>query len=303
MAVDKLVDSTQLDADLTSVANAIRTKGGTSAQMAFPTGFVSAVNAIPQGDENLAKLAGPSGYLSYRWAYGIFEENEEFSVDVSNYVFRSSAGANPPPMTDAFVSARCLKSIEILNYRNLFGPQSNYPAFNEFAYKTSSYGAFTDNLESVSIKIKDENGALPYITPSSCVDTFSGRRKLKVVDVVWDMSHIAAYSAGYNFRNMFANCEALEEIRFAPNSLLWMSTSYQIFNVSQVLSDASLVSIANALAVGSTAPNIKLLSTPYARCSTLMGTVTDGLFTQDDVSGTVSLADFIANTKGWTLST
>lgn len=49
MAVDKLVDSTQLDADLTSVANAIRTKGGTSAQMAFPAGFVSAVQAIPTG--------------------------------------------------------------------------------------------------------------------------------------------------------------------------------------------------------------------------------------------------------------
>lgn len=49
MAVDKLVDSTQLDADLTSVANAIRTKGGTSSQMAFPAGFVSAVQAIPTG--------------------------------------------------------------------------------------------------------------------------------------------------------------------------------------------------------------------------------------------------------------
>ena len=49
MAVDKLVDSTQLDADLTSVANAIRTKGGTSAQLAFPSGFVSAVQAIPTG--------------------------------------------------------------------------------------------------------------------------------------------------------------------------------------------------------------------------------------------------------------
>lgn len=49
MAVDKLVDSTQLDTDLTSVANAIRTKGGTSAQMAFPAGFVSAVQAIPTG--------------------------------------------------------------------------------------------------------------------------------------------------------------------------------------------------------------------------------------------------------------
>ncbi len=49
MAVDKLVDSTQLDADLTSVANAIRTKGGTSDDLAFPAGFVSAVQAIPTG--------------------------------------------------------------------------------------------------------------------------------------------------------------------------------------------------------------------------------------------------------------
>lgn len=49
MAVDKLVDSSQLDSDLTSVANAIRTKGGTSASLAFPAGFVSAIAAIPTG--------------------------------------------------------------------------------------------------------------------------------------------------------------------------------------------------------------------------------------------------------------
>lgn len=49
MSVDKLVDSTQLDADLTSVANAIRTKGGTSASLAFPADFVSAIQAIPSG--------------------------------------------------------------------------------------------------------------------------------------------------------------------------------------------------------------------------------------------------------------
>ena len=34
------------DTDLTAVANAIRTKGGTSAQLVFPSGFVSAVEAI-----------------------------------------------------------------------------------------------------------------------------------------------------------------------------------------------------------------------------------------------------------------
>lgn len=49
MSADKLVDSTQLDSDLTSVANAIRTKGGTSASLIFPSDFVSAINAISGG--------------------------------------------------------------------------------------------------------------------------------------------------------------------------------------------------------------------------------------------------------------
>lgn len=50
MAVDKLVDSAQLNTDLTAVANAIRAKGGTSASLAFPAGFVAAVEAITTGD-------------------------------------------------------------------------------------------------------------------------------------------------------------------------------------------------------------------------------------------------------------
>ena len=54
MSVDKLVDSTQLDTDLTSIANAIRTKGGTSASLAFPAGFVSAIEAISGGGGGLS---------------------------------------------------------------------------------------------------------------------------------------------------------------------------------------------------------------------------------------------------------
>ena len=49
MAFDKLVDSTQLDSDLTSVANAIRTKGDTLSTLSFPTGFVTAINNITTG--------------------------------------------------------------------------------------------------------------------------------------------------------------------------------------------------------------------------------------------------------------
>lgn len=70
MAVDKLVDSAQLDADLTSIADAIRTKGGTSAQLAFPAEFVSAIDAIPTGGGGewttggIATNSEPSGALN-----------------------------------------------------------------------------------------------------------------------------------------------------------------------------------------------------------------------------------------------
>ena len=69
MAIDKAVDSAQLDADLTTVANAIRTKGGTSADLAFPAGFVSAVQAIPSGGggvsiDDIATNTEPSGAVS-----------------------------------------------------------------------------------------------------------------------------------------------------------------------------------------------------------------------------------------------
>ena len=37
------------DTELTSIADAIRTKGGTSASLVYPSGFISAINAIPTG--------------------------------------------------------------------------------------------------------------------------------------------------------------------------------------------------------------------------------------------------------------
>ena len=37
------------DTELTSIADAIRTKGGTSESLEFPTDFVSAIENIPSG--------------------------------------------------------------------------------------------------------------------------------------------------------------------------------------------------------------------------------------------------------------
>lgn len=51
MANYKFVDTDQLEADLTAVADSIRTKGGTSGKMTFPAGFASAVESISTGVE------------------------------------------------------------------------------------------------------------------------------------------------------------------------------------------------------------------------------------------------------------
>lgn len=49
MAYDKVVDSGALDAGMTEVAQAIRVKGGTTEQLAWPEGFKSAIAGIETG--------------------------------------------------------------------------------------------------------------------------------------------------------------------------------------------------------------------------------------------------------------
>lgn len=77
MAIDKAVDSANLDASLTSVADAIRTKGGSSASLAFPDGFVSAIQAISTGSGGGANCivhgtytAASAQYIAYHMFSG-----------------------------------------------------------------------------------------------------------------------------------------------------------------------------------------------------------------------------------------
>lgn len=96
MAVDKLVDSAQLDADLASVAAAIRTKGGTSAQLTFPSGFVSAIQAIPTGGGggmNVQVYIGPATRKanSYGATSATLTVKETGTYDISWVAWRSSS--------------------------------------------------------------------------------------------------------------------------------------------------------------------------------------------------------------------
>ena len=49
MATYKIVNADQLDADLASVADSIRSKGGTSEKLSFPDGMKTAIDAISKG--------------------------------------------------------------------------------------------------------------------------------------------------------------------------------------------------------------------------------------------------------------
>ena len=49
-----MADYLTTDTELTSVANAIRTKGGTSASLVYPAGFVSAIQNIPSGGTDVS---------------------------------------------------------------------------------------------------------------------------------------------------------------------------------------------------------------------------------------------------------
>jgi len=117
MAYDKVVDSQQLDADLTSVANAIRTRGGTSAQLAFPADFVSAVQAIPSGGGGQL----PAGCTRVDWlqsdgtAYvdtGISLDDNEFSIAFDSTFLTSSTSSAELPVISIWTST--------YNYWNVF---------------------------------------------------------------------------------------------------------------------------------------------------------------------------------------
>lgn len=61
MAYDKVVDSSVLDAGLKQIADAIREKGGTSDNLAFPQAMAEAIAAIEAGGgipSNITELAG-----------------------------------------------------------------------------------------------------------------------------------------------------------------------------------------------------------------------------------------------------
>lgn len=151
-----MADYLVTDTELTSVANAIRTKGGTSANLSFPTGFVSAIQAIGGGG------IIPVGSLS-------ITDNGTF--DVTNY---ASAEVNVPQIeveTGTFTPSSDVTDA-LINFTNT---HSTYPSLvviiDQSTTKLPDTSAYYATCMAV-MNVKDlfGNGAPSYNSLSANTD-------------------------------------------------------------------------------------------------------------------------------------
>lgn len=278
--------------DLTSVANAIRAKSGGSSQLAFPAGFVSEIGNIPSGgggDEVVLKGVGgliqllhksgmPTKYIidsPYISQITLCEGGAVQAVlDMPLGIETIEMGANAQATPTGMIIKGDFRSQNVYQLKSVdfnFLPLNNIYSFNVVYQNKAPYWESLLGLNFVFI-------------------------------------------GGANYRiGGMANLKALKNVTCKPNTLgqldmIASNRNWWNLSGSNLLTDASLCQIANALCATHTS-TLTLHATPKARCSTLMGTVsqvTDDTGTYDfftaDANGTVTLADFITATKGWTLA-
>lgn len=186
-----IVDSS----DLTSVANAIRTKGGTSASLAFPAGFVDAVEAIETG--------GGSSYSDMVTAFAKKEISGDIVLDSTVTRFPITYFMSEQPITSfradgllsmqnySFYSCRSLESISFPNLVDLYAAQC-------FAGCTSLKMACFPKL-----------GTNPRGTPYFYSSTFDGCTSLEIADL--NLLGNGSYGKGLS-QNTFRGCTSLKTL-------------------------------------------------------------------------------------------
>ena len=120
MAVDKVIDSTEFDSKLTTVADAIRTAGGTTEPMSFPSGMVDAISSLSSGGggtEELSALLKIFGCSDYE--ISVVQENtaypsQRINIPITNETLKSSLRVILIPGTNSLFPANAIKKAPIL---------------------------------------------------------------------------------------------------------------------------------------------------------------------------------------------
>lgn len=120
MAVDKAIDSTEFDGKLTAVADAIRTAGGTTATMSFPTGMVDAISSLSSGGGGteelsaLLKIFGCSDYEISVVQGDVSHAQTRINIPITNETLKSSLRFILIPGTNSLFPANARPSISSL---------------------------------------------------------------------------------------------------------------------------------------------------------------------------------------------
>ena len=192
---------------------------------------------------------------------------EEFEVDLDGFLSLFD-------FSNMFTSTVGAKTIRIKNY---VSTASNVTLSGIFYYSRD-----VERVEFVNCEFAPQNYS------EFC------RTAIKIEEIIGELD----FSNATNVNHIFNDARSLREVRFKPNTL---KISMQYINTSPLLSDASLVSIANGLSGSVTGQSITLHATPKTRCSTLMGNNLSGNFEADE-QGSMSLETFVTTVKGWTLA-
>jgi len=137
------------------------------------------------------------------------------------------------------------------------------------------------------------------IAPASFESLGRSAPKLKTINGELDLTNCSTTnSITYWFSGNTQSPSVIEEFRIKPNSIKHSPGTN--FGNSAVISNDSLVSLANGLSPEVTGGVLKLVDTHKTKIASITGTNDDGLFVMSQ-SGALSLADFITTVKGWTI--
>ena len=271
MAYDLVVDSSYLNNGLKAIADGIRQGSGVSGELTFPDGMAEAAAQKSSGmPEIFERLVGLSDGF-----------NSVTSLPNTLVLDLSFIKSGKCVLRQTFRECRNLKDVTLI-----------IPDGAKLSLGLCFYGCL--NLKTVTLQGSFVH-ATTEVFPGASVafGDFAYCSKLETVNssTPFGVKYITNQAIFYN---PFFNCGALKEVRFERQ----VAATDWVFKWSPVLSDATLVSVANALTVGSY--TLTLHATAAARCAEIVGTVSDGVFTADS-GGTTTLTEFITTTKGWSI--
>lgn len=275
MAYDLVVDSSYLNNGLKAIADGIRQGSGVSGELTFPDGMAEAAanksSGMPEIFEQLVGLS--SGFN------GVTSLPDTLALDLS---FIKSGKC---VLHQTFRGCTSLKNVTLI-----------IPDGAELALGLCFFNCFA--LKKINLSgnfVHAQNEIIPGA--SEALGAFAWCSKLEEISSSKPLG-IKYISNQTVYYNPFYNCAALKEVRFERQ----IAYDDWAFKWSPNLSDATLISVADALSLGSY--TLTLHATAAARCAAIKGREdydSDGECFTAAEDGDITLEDYIINVKGWSI--